>query len=244
MPLGKPFFDAIRGSLTGGFLTPEQVDGLNRIMAEWESRQLTDLRWLANILAQSYWESARTWQPILEGGGADYLRSKPYWPYIGAGLIQVTWKSNYSKFGAAKPEDLLSWPVALRALFDGMINGMFTGHKLEHYFNDSVDDPLNARRIVNSPNAGTNNLDQGQRIAGFHRAILEALNEPGAVTQEKEPLMPIPETMLPLEELRQLRVAIARDSARMRELIGMIQNQIKEAQEVLDSIPSMKGQSP
>ena len=87
MPLGKPFFESVRKNVTGGRLTAGQVDGLNRIMAEWERRGLTDVRWLANILAQSFWESARSWQPILEGGSKAYLRSKPYWPYIGAGLI-------------------------------------------------------------------------------------------------------------------------------------------------------------
>ena len=50
------------------------------------------------------------------------------------GLVQVTWEANGKKFGAQSPADLLSLPVALRALFDGMLQGMFTGKKLLHDF--------------------------------------------------------------------------------------------------------------
>lgn len=178
MMLGKPFFDSIRRTVTGGHLSAKQVDGLNRIMAEWERRKLTDLRWLANILAQSFWESDRTWQPILESGGKAYLQSKAYYPYIGAGLIQVTWRANYQKFGAEKPKDLLGWPIALRALFDGMIDGLFTKHKLADFFNATKNDPIGARKIVN----GT---DRAEEIAAIHRHIHEALTADGALTAEE-----------------------------------------------------------
>ena len=43
----------------------------------------------------------------------------------------------------------MTWPIALKALFDGMIKGMFTGKKLADYFNDTRTDWVNARRIVN-----------------------------------------------------------------------------------------------
>ena len=76
-----------------------------------------------------------------EQGGETYLRGKPYYPWVGMGLVQVTWEANGKKFGAQSPADLLSWPVALRALFDGMLQGMFTGKKLPDYFNPSTNDP-------------------------------------------------------------------------------------------------------
>lgn len=166
----KTFYDLLRQNVTHGSITPGQLDGIMRIKAEFEARQLTDIRWLANILAQSYWESDRTWQPCLEKGSRSYLKSKRYWPYIGAGLIQVTWKSNYTKFGAEKPEDLLTWPIALRALFDGMIKGMFTGRKLSDYFNDHKNDPVGARAIVNGK-------DHAIQIAHIHDDILDALKK-------------------------------------------------------------------
>lgn len=196
MPLGKPFFDSIRQTVTGGQLTGEQVEGLNKIMGEWEKRKLSDLRWLANILAQSFWESDRRWQPILEKGGQTYLKAKKYWPYIGAGLIQVTWLENYKKFGATKASDLLGWDIALKALFDGMINGIFTGKKLFDYFNNQVNDPINARRIVN----GT---DHASDIAAIHYNILAALQKPGAIIEPVKPpivlppILPIPPVIVP-----------------------------------------------
>lgn len=162
------FFNYARNAPFGGRLTSQQVDGLNRILDEWERRGLTDDRWLAYMLATAFWETARTVQPVREGGGESYLRSKRYYPWVGEGLIQVTWEANHRKFGATRPGQLMTWPIALKALFDGSINGMFTGKKLADYFNATKDDPVGARRIVN----GT---DKAQLIAGFHRNFLAAI---------------------------------------------------------------------
>ena len=162
------FFSFVRDDPFPGKLAQSQVDGLNNILDEWERRALTDERWLAYMLATAFHESAHTMQPIREMGSEEYLRSKPYYPWVGEGLVQVTWEVNAKKFGATKPGDLMTWPIALRALFDGMINGMFTGRKILVYFNDRVDDPLNARRIING-------LDRAQDIASYHSGFLAAL---------------------------------------------------------------------
>jgi len=164
----RTFFAYVRRAPFGGKLSAEQVDGMTRILDEWRRRQLTDLRWLANMLAQVTWETAHTMQPIRERGSEKYLRSKTYYPWVGEGLIQVTWERNHRRFGATKPGQLLTWPIALRALFDGMINGMFTGKKLGDYFNATTDDPVGARRIVN----GT---DKAKLIAEYHAQFLHAL---------------------------------------------------------------------
>ena len=162
------FFNYVRNAPFGGRLTSQQVDGLNRILDEWERRQLTDDRWLAYMLATSFWETAKTMQPVREMGGESYLRTKRYYPWVGEGLVQVTWEANHRKFGATRPGQLMTWPIALKALFDGCIKGMFTGKKLSDYFNETKDDPVNARRIVN----GT---DKAQLIAGFHKNFLSAI---------------------------------------------------------------------
>ena len=164
----KIFFDCVRVQLFDGRLSSGQVDGMDRILDEWERRKLTDPRWLANMLAQTFHETGEAMQPVQEDGSPAYLRGKPYWPWIGEGLIQVTWKANAMKFGAKKPGDCMSWPVALRALFDGMIDGMFTGVGLARYFSAKKDDPVNARRIING-------LDEAQKIAGYHHLFLHAL---------------------------------------------------------------------
>lgn len=164
----KPFFDAVRAEPFGGSLTHGQVDGLSRILDEWERRGLIDQRHLAYMLATVYWETAHQIQPIREMGSDSYLRSKPYWPWVGEGLVQVTWETNARKFGATKPGDLLTWPVALVALFDGMEKGMFTGKKLSDYFNATHDDPVGARRIINGQ-------DKAQEIAEIYGNFLDAL---------------------------------------------------------------------
>lgn len=174
MPIDrKAFFDAVRASPFPGKLTETQVEGMTNIFDEWERRALTDQRHLAYMLATTFHETGRAMQPIREGGGEAYLRSKPYYPWVGEGLVQVTWEVNAKKFGATKPGDLLTWPIALVALFDGMEKGMFTGRKLPDYFNATVNDPINARRIINS-------LDRAADIAGYHKAFLAALTAEAA----------------------------------------------------------------
>lgn len=164
----KDFFDEVRDELFGGSLTQGQVEGMTNILDEWDRRALTDLRHLAYMLATTFHETGRLMQPIRETGSEAYLRSKPYYPWVGEGLVQVTWEANARKFGATKPGDMMTWPIALKALFDGMINGTFTGKKLSDYFNATHDDPVNARRIING-------LDRADLIAGYHRAFLNAL---------------------------------------------------------------------
>lgn len=139
-----------------------------RILDEWEHRGLTDPRHLAYMLATVFWETARQIQPIREQGSDAYLRSKPYYPWIGEGLVQVTWEANAKKFGATKPGDLLTWPIALVALFDGMAKGMFTGKKLADYFNPLKTDPVGARRIINGQ-------DKAQEIADIYSNFMDAL---------------------------------------------------------------------
>ncbi|CAM5769745.1 hypothetical protein [Bosea minatitlanensis] len=170
------FFAYARRAPFGGRLSRSQVDGMNKILDEWAWHRLTDDRWLAYILATAFHETAGKMQPIREMGGEAYLKKKPYYPWVGEGLVQVTWEANHRKFGATKPGQLLTWPIALRAIFDGMTKGMFTGKKLSDYFSATVDDPIGARRIVN----GT---DKAKLIAGYHKNFLDAIR----AAQEAQP---------------------------------------------------------
>ena len=170
------FFAYARRAPFGGKLTQAQVDGVNQILDEWARRGLSDDRWLAYMLATTFHETAGKMQPIREMGGEAYLRKKPYYPWVGEGLVQVTWEANHRKFGATKPGQLLTWPIALRALFDGTTKGMFTGKKLADYFNATTDDAVSARRIVN----GT---DKAKLIANYHRNFLDAIR----AAQEEQP---------------------------------------------------------
>lgn len=163
----KVFFDDVRK--TFGPLNIKQVDGFSRILTEWEKRHPAgDLRWLAYMLATAWHETGAKVQPIREGGSEAYLRAKKYYPWVGEGLVQVTWEANAKKFGAKKPGDLLTWPIALEAMFRGMKDGVFTGKKLSDYFSETRDDPRQARKIING-------LDRADLVAGYHKNFLKAV---------------------------------------------------------------------
>jgi putative chitinase len=156
----KKFFNGIRSGPFLGKLTASQVSGIDYILNEWERRKLSDLRWLSDILATTKWETDHTMQPIKEGGGIKYLKSKKYWPWYGRGYVQLTWKQNYERFRArvlklfgvdiiANPDDAMRPDVAAFIMFEGMINGEFTGKKLDDYFNAKATDWVAARKIIN-----------------------------------------------------------------------------------------------
>ena len=191
----KSFYDSIRLSLFKGKLKQSQVDGIAAILAEWNKRQLTDLRWLAYIVATVYHETAGTMQPIEEYGrghnrtygykvkysGKHY--SSPDEVYYGRGHTQNTWYENYEMLTKEakkaghdwdflnKPATLLQMHPSIWATFHCMLNGKYTGKKLSHYFNEVKNDPINARRIIN----GT---DKAELIAGYYEKILHALLTP------------------------------------------------------------------
>ncbi|WP_114216692.1 glycoside hydrolase family 19 protein [Ochrobactrum sp. 3-3] len=130
---------------------------------------------MAYVLATAYHETAHTMKPVNEMGGQKYLRSKKYWPYIGRGYVQITWKNNYEKAGrilgidfVSKPELLLKPEYAAPIIIAGMSEGWFTGKKLSDYITLQKSDFKNARRIVN----GT---DRAELIARYAKEYDKAL---------------------------------------------------------------------
>lgn len=184
----KAFYAAIRGSIFSGKLMQPQVDGLEVILNEWESRKLDDLRWLAYILASTYHESGHTMQPVAEygkGKGRKYGIPDAITghTYYGRGFSQITWKSNYEKFSKLLNVDLVNNPdlamdtkISTDILFEGMLNGLFTGKKLADYFTGAIvvnhenyiKTWVQARRIIN----GT---DQAELIAQYALKFYSAL---------------------------------------------------------------------
>lgn len=95
------------------------------------------------------------------------------WRFRGRGICQCTGKDNYEKYGIAdNPDKALEAEFAVSIMFDGMVNGRFTGKALSDYFNECKTDWVGARRIIN----GT---DKAAKIAGeaetFYAAIRASL---------------------------------------------------------------------
>lgn len=149
-------FEGNRGS--------KQIEGIDLIIDTWE-REYSHLSMkdVAYMLATVYHETAYTMQPIREGGGQKYLRSKRYYPWFGRGYVQLTWERNY-KFAKEKldvdftgnPDLALEPEHAVDILFVGMIEGWFTGKSLSSYITErdlgykkNLTEFANARRIIN-----------------------------------------------------------------------------------------------
>lgn len=179
------FFTEIRKHL--GHLTQRQVDGTNVIIDGWESQNhFTDVRHFAYMLATTYHETAHTMQPIPEiafGKGHAYGVPTGPWAhvYYGRGDVQLTWEDNYkhasvelAKYGInvdldKNPEDALKPNIAFAILLYGMEEGWFTKKYLGQYFNSHVEEPTNAREIINGH-------DQDVLIANYYHAAMRALS--------------------------------------------------------------------
>jgi|SRR6478736_880619 len=171
------FFDEVRKRLYNGVLSQGQVDGMNFILRGWRMRRglNSDPRHPAYCLATTHHETAFTMQPITEYGSQAYLQGKSYYPYIGRGYVQLTWYENYERAGLAVGEDLLQFPdmalepdLAAHIMFEGMEDGWFTGKCLSDYFNDVLDDPINARQIINGN-------DKDVEIAEYYFDFVDAI---------------------------------------------------------------------
>lgn len=177
------FYSVVRAVF--GSLKQSQVDGFEAVLNAWNVYGLTDLRWLAYMLATDYHETAATMQAIGEyGKGKGRAYGKPHPKtgkiYYGRGLVQLTWYDNYLKMGKLLGVDLVNNPelalqmdIAVQIMFEGMTTGKsfkgdFTGKHLGNYFNKSTEDWEGARRIINGN-------DKKKLIAGYATSFYNAL---------------------------------------------------------------------
>jgi hypothetical protein len=194
------YFNAVRGSMFQGSMSQQQVDGQSAILSQWETQStgtpMTDLRWLAYMLATTYHETAQKMWPIEEygkGSGKEYGKKDPETgqTYYGRGFVQLTWRDNYHKatvnLGLTDERDIewhaeqaLDLAIASRIMFRGMAEGWFTGKKLGMYFDEDTNDPVNARIIINNDVS-----KMGKTIAGYHDKFMVALETSWKV---KEPV--------------------------------------------------------
>ncbi len=146
-----------------GKINKRQNDGIRFLLDKLsQSTRIDTNPKRAYVLATIKWETAHTFQPITEYGTQAYLKSKPYYPYIGRGYVQLTWESNYKKFGKHLGIDLVKNPelandpeIAWKILEIGMTDNFgiqdpnFTKYTLENFFNDKKSDYYGARAIIN-----------------------------------------------------------------------------------------------
>lgn len=195
------FFTKIRTSIFKGRLSQKQVEGIENLLDIWTLNfKQHPLEYLAYCLATAYHETGSTMQPVREAFGtstadsikklnAAYAAGKlksvktPYWRtgFFGRGYVQLTHEANYKKAGQKLGIDLWRYPDkamdpnhAAMILFQGCIEGWFTGKKLADYIkahpgpgNDEYGF-MEARRVVNG-------ADKARLIAGYAAAFEAAL---------------------------------------------------------------------
>ena len=174
-----------------GKLSQSQVVGFEAIFNMWDFLKLTDTRWLAYILATIWHETAKTMQPVEEfGKGKGRKYGKRVWYsgklytdipsiFYGRGHTQNTWRDIYLKLSIAKenvnrwnfekyPELLLQMEPSIWATFYAMTTGLYTGRKLSQHFNEKINDPKGARKIING-------IDKAILISGYHDKFLKSI---------------------------------------------------------------------
>jgi len=201
----KKFFDGVKDRIDAT-LTQSQVEGLNVIL---EGIELSPVGWsvqrAAYALATIFHETAGTFQPIHEYGGAAYFNRR-YNPntavgkrlgntkpgdgarFAGRGYVQLTGRSNYRKFGIEDtPDDAMKPDIAFHILDKGMHDGTFTGKKFGDYITGAKTDYVNARRIIN----GT---DKAGMIAGYAKSFEKILKDSAATPQTSNSAEPSDQT--------------------------------------------------
>lgn len=177
MKLTKGGFDIIRKEVFEGKLTTSQVQALEYLVRRCTEAGMNYPEG-AYTLATVHHETAATMRPIKELGSDVYLKSKKYYPYIGYGYVQLTWKDNYARIGnligvdlIKNPEKALDPEVASEIMVLGMVRGWFTGvgfqKKRPVYKYDRIS-YIRARAIIN----GT---DKAEAIAEYAMVFEKAL---------------------------------------------------------------------
>lgn len=209
------YFNSVRDSLFSGSMNQQQVDGQNAILAAWEAKfPEGDARHLGYCLATTKWETSSRMQPIEEygkGAGHAYGAADPQTgqTYYGRGYVQLTWRENYARADKElglqdgkscewHAANALDQTIAGDIMFVGMEQGWFRKdeqgpHNLPRYFNDSRDDPFNAREIINGDKSHSVNWDArtiGQIIASDYMKFTAALN---SAKREVAPPSPQPQ---------------------------------------------------
>jgi len=153
-------------------MTKEEIRKL--IIDECKKQGITKPEAIQYVLATVQHETNGIFLPVKEaywlseGWRKRHLR---YYPYYGRGFVQLTWEDNYKKLGdilginlVRNPDLALELNNAIFILVYGMKHGVFTGKKLDDYFNDNGSNFIKARKIING-------MDKAYKISAIAQNV-------------------------------------------------------------------------
>ncbi len=197
------FFSLIRKSLFSGKMAQGQVDGIEAILLACERAGVSDLRYIANVLAQCYHETGGQMLPVKETVYASSTDRNPsdaevirrldaafragklpwvktvYWRsgWFGRGLIQITHEDNYRRVGQAIGVDLVAnrdLALSLGVAATIAVVGMRDGLFTRQKLADFFNDKSDAPAAARAIVNGDVKAI-GPAIARYHSAFLAAL---------------------------------------------------------------------
>lgn len=164
----QPILIFINNFQFDGDMNASQRRSIKEIIAYWMTNYpYQDLKCLAYILATADFETDRKFLPIedkLKGKGFDYgLMVKqngeyylaPIQLYYRRGIVPLLWYENYKSISSKLDVNILQNPdlvmdksISLKILVDGMMQGWFTGYRLEKFLNQTKLQWEDARRVI------------------------------------------------------------------------------------------------
>ncbi|MCI5093491.1 hypothetical protein [Phaeodactylibacter sp.] len=163
-------------------LPPNAERGLRQVYEALKRHEVSDIGYIAYILATAWHETNQTMLPVKEAyfigepRASRYREKLPYYPYYGRGFAQITQRANYERFSELLDVDLVDNPdlalepdIASDILVIGMLKGFSPGAPvLEDFMRGKYPDWHSARKIVN----GT---DSAKLIAIYAARIYDGL---------------------------------------------------------------------